>query len=156
MLRRRPLGALVIACGLLAAAAGCRSAARDPGPDAALLSGSLDAPTDPSPAEVDPHKTCQSSDECVLVNWGCCPKDLCSPTFTVAVNRASEASVHRVSGCGVVCSVPAPCDFALSPSCDDHVCTLHCSGNCPPSTDGGTDGTVTASPTDATTSDSAP
>jgi hypothetical protein len=104
------------------------------------MSANLDAAKDSSP-EVDPRKVCRSSDECVLVNWGCCD-DPCwgGLLFTTAVNQAFKADVYRVGSCGQVCAAPTPCGFVVSASCDEGACAVHCSGECPVSSRG--DGSV--------------
>jgi hypothetical protein len=120
---------------VIAGAVSCRSSPIDTASAATdAVSEKVDAVKDSAP-DLDPQKICQSSDECVLVHWGCCPQD-CSPLFTVAVNRDSEARVHRIEGCGVVCAIPMPCGYTLSASCDQGACALHCAGACPALTSG--------------------
>jgi hypothetical protein len=125
---RKGLVALIVITGF----SSCRSSPIDAAADAAgAASENVDAAPDMA-TEPDPQKACQSSAECVLVNWGCCD-DACwgGLRFTTAVNRASEGKVVRVGQCGQVCSLPMPCGFVVSATCDDGACAVHCAGDCP-------------------------
>lgn len=138
---RIALAALAIVAGL----SSCRSSARDAPADAAVAtSETVDAAKDTA-TEVDPLKVCQSSDECVLVNWGCCD-DSCwgGLRFTTAVNRESEGKVVRLGPCGQVCSLPVPCGFVVSAACDDGACAVHCAGDCPANPGAGSQPDATA------------
>jgi hypothetical protein len=91
------------------------------------------APEVAMPNAAEPRLACSKNDDCLLVNWGCC-EDACQDglDFTLAVNRAFESTVTRVSQCGKVCSAKSDCGLNLSAACDEGKCAVRCADRpCP-------------------------
>lgn len=78
-------------------------------------------PPDPLP---DPYTRCAGSEDCVIVELGCC--DACNGGTAVSVNAKSEAEVRDryAESCGnnQACTLMACAPW--EPTCDDRTCGM--------------------------------